>query len=109
MGKLKIDTIQQFQHLLEEHESFVFFKNSMTCPISSQAFSEYDTFTNAYPELPSYYLNVQQSRELSNYIAETFNVKHESPQVLLFKNKEVKWHISHWNITKKTLVENCVK
>ena len=46
-----------------------------------------------------YYLNVQEARPLSNAIAEQFQVKHESPQALLFVDGELKWHASHWTLT----------
>ncbi|WP_419150964.1 bacillithiol system redox-active protein YtxJ [Aeribacillus alveayuensis] len=106
MGKIKIDTIEQFQDLIEKHNKFVIFKNSVTCPISAAAFSQFDEFTNGHPEIAAYYLNVQESRSLSNYIAETYHIKHESPQVLLFENENVRWHTSHWEITKEALEVN---
>jgi len=99
----KIDTIEQFQKLTNDLDKFIFFKNSMTCPISTSAFSQFEQFTQEYPNVPTYYLNVQQSRELSNYIAEKFGVKHESPQILLFQDKQIVWHTSHWSITKEEI------
>lgn len=99
----KVDTIEHFQQLTIDNNQFIFFKNSMTCPISSNAFSQFEQFTKEYPKVPAYYLNVQQSRALSNYIAETYGIKHESPQIILFKNNEAKWHTSHWNITKEAI------
>lgn len=109
MEKKNIHTIEEFQAILEKSSAFLFFKNSTTCPISSKAFAEFDAFTNQYQNIPAYYLHVQQSRELSNYIAEAFQVKHESPQILYFTNKEVVWHTSHWHITEKSLTENVLK
>jgi bacillithiol system protein YtxJ len=53
-----------------------------------------------------YYLHVQEARALSNYIAETYSIKHESPQALLFKDGKVVWDASHWKITYASLQEN---
>lgn len=105
MNKILIDTIEQFKELENKHDSFLFFKNSITCPISHGAFDEFNHFIAEHKEVPAYYLNVQTSRELSNYIAETFQIKHESPQILLFKNKNVVWNTSHSNITYDVIVK----
>nr|WP_041582325.1 bacillithiol system redox-active protein YtxJ [Salisediminibacterium selenitireducens] len=80
------------------------FKNSTTCPVSREAFSEVKGFVQGYDgEAPVVYLNVQEARELSNRIAEEYGVKHESPQLLLIDDTEVKWHASHWKITEKAI------
>lgn len=101
----KIDSVEQFEQILQSKDSFMVLKHSLTCPISQGAYEEYEKFSKENEDYPSYYLVVQDSRPLANYIAETFNVKHESPQSLLFSNKNVKWHTSHWNITKDVLNE----
>lgn len=49
--------------------------------------------------LPSYYLDILEHRNISNDIATTFNVKHESPQVLLIKNGECVYNNSHNSIS----------
>lgn len=85
-------------------EGLVFvLKHSTTCPISQAAFGEYEKFTQEHPEANCYFLTVQDARPVSDYIAEQFQIKHESPQVILFKNKEISWHASHWKITKTAL------
>lgn len=102
MNIQKITSYDEFNEVLQSNEKMMFLKNSTTCPISAEALR---VFTIAADELHTiwYYLNVQESRELSNKIADQFNVKHESPQAFLFVNGEVKWHDSHWNITLETL------
>lgn len=77
-------------------------KHSNTCPISQEAYEEYEQFTSNN-SLPSYYLVVQESRELSNYVAEKFHIKHESPQAIFFSKGDVAWHASHFKITAKAL------
>lgn len=99
VDKQLIDTVEQFEDLFNKHEEFLFVKNSLTCPISQAAFEEYQEFVEKHQDYPSYHLHVQDSRSLSNYIAETFAIKHESPQALLFKGKDVVWNASHWKIT----------
>ena len=105
----KVELIEQFEKALKEHKRFLFIKHSLTCPISQSAFEEYEKFAEDHPEVATYYLYVQEARPLSNYIAETFGVKHESPQALLFENGSVVWHTYHWNITYDTLTKQIVK
>ncbi len=86
-------------------DQFILFKHSATCPVSGEAFEEYRLFADSEPDVPTVYLIVQEDRELSNHIAETYHVKHQSPQAILFRNGNVAWHDSHWRIKKETIEE----
>ncbi|MDT9024988.1 bacillithiol system redox-active protein YtxJ [Rossellomorea yichunensis] len=99
----KIETVQEFEQLSEKNSRFFFMKHSLTCPVSSNAFSEYQAFLNKHEEEDGYYLAVQESRELSNHIAEKYGIKHESPQAFLFIEGKPGWNASHWNITENEL------
>lgn len=101
----KIDTAEQFDQLIKSEKPFTFLKHSVTCPISQAAYEEYVQFTEENPNLNSYYLTVQDSRSLSSYIAEKFQIKHESPQAFFFNNQKVVWHASHWKITYDALTK----
>lgn len=102
MSKEQVTTIEEFENIVSRNEKFLLIKHSLTCPISGNAFDEYENFIKEN-NFPTYYLYVQEARPLSNYIAENFGVKHESPQALLFESGKVKWHASHWDITKSSL------
>ncbi|KMJ57074.1 hypothetical protein AB685_18940 [Bacillus sp. LL01] len=106
MSKTVIHTVEEFDQLVQENETFLFFKNSTTCPISHAAYEEFENFVADQDQVPCFYLNVQEARQLSNHIAETTEVKHESPQALLFKDGKVVWNASHWKITYSSLQEN---
>lgn len=108
MSRKTIETVEQFEELFNSHKEFLFVKNSLTCPISHAAFEEYQEFAEKHQNFPSYHLHVQDSRPLSNYITETFAIKHESPQALLFKDKKVVWNASHWKITYDELKKEIV-
>lgn len=99
----KIETLEQFNAIHEENPVYMLLKHSSTCPVSQAGYEEFEKFVEDLSEIPTFYLVVQEARPLSNHIAETFHVKHESPQVILFKNKDVTFHTSHWNITYDTL------
>jgi len=102
----KIETMEEFEALLETAEPYILFKHSTTCPISQGAYAEFEAYCQDAKETPTYYLYVQDARDVSNRIAEHFGIKHESPQVLYIKDGVAVWHTSHWNIKKQTLEEN---
>ena len=98
----KIDSINQFDQLVESEASFFLLKHSTTCPISQAGYNEFDKFEKNGNE-NCYILIIQESRDVSNYIAEKFHIKHESPQAILFVNSNVAWHASHFKITAKAM------
>ncbi|MGE6628844.1 bacillithiol system redox-active protein YtxJ [Bacillus sp. NPDC077027] len=106
MSKQLIETEEQFNKLTDQDGTFVFFKHSLTCPISQAAFHEFEAFASEHKEVPSYFLQIQNTRELSAYVAEATGVKHESPQAFVISGGKVKWHASHSKITKETLEQN---
>ncbi len=99
----KIDTHEQLEELLKKEEKFYLLKHSLTCPVSHAAYQEFQKFADENQEVPAYYLAIQESRPLSNAIAEKFQIKHESPQAILFSNGNPIWNASHWKITKRSL------
>lgn len=101
----KIDTVDQFEKLASEKNYFLLVKHSLTCPISGAAFEQYKQYVDQNENVDTYYLAVQDSRPLSNYIAENYHIKHESPQALLFLNNQVVWNASHSKITVPSLTE----
>lgn len=74
----------------------VIFKHSTRCGISSMVMRQ---FVNAYTltekELDLYYLDLLSYRDISNEIASKFQVMHESPQLLVIKNRVVVAYDSH--------------
>ncbi|WP_371809533.1 bacillithiol system redox-active protein YtxJ [Halobacillus sp. Marseille-Q1614] len=99
-----IDTNEKLSKIQEENPIFFLLKHSLTCPISESAKREFEAFCEE-SSYPCFILHVQESRKLSLSIADTYQVKHESPQVLLFKDNSVVWHDSHWKITQTSLKE----
>jgi bacillithiol system protein YtxJ len=56
------------------------FKHSTTCGVSARAAKEVEELATS---LPIYWVNVREQREVSNWIAKTYQVTHESPQLIL--------------------------
>ncbi len=78
-------------------------KHSLTCGISSGARGEFQDFAAAEKGVSCWEMAVQEARELSGLIARETGVRHESPQVILFRDGRVAWSASHWEITGETL------
>ena len=77
------------------------YKHSTTCPVSATAASEVKALETP---LTVYWVNVIEQRPLSNWIAEAFGVRHESPQLLFIKDGKVKQVWNHWHIKKDAVV-----
>ena len=75
-------------------------KHSTTCNISAIAKYRLDDDWNFEEgQLEAYYLDLLQYRSVSKYIAESLEVYHESPQVLLIINGECVYDTSHLDIS----------
>ncbi|ARJ51269.1 bacillithiol system redox-active protein YtxJ [Staphylococcus lutrae] len=101
---IKLTSIDQFEQTMEAHDYVFILKHSQTCPISDNAFDQFNKFLYER-DMDGYYVVVQEARELSDYIAEKTGVKHESPQAFYFVNGELKWHDHHQNITVSSLAK----
>jgi bacillithiol system protein YtxJ len=84
------------------------FKHSTRCSISSVAKSRLEKGTPP-ANVDFHYLDLIAYRNLSNSIATTFDVYHESPQVLLIINGECVYDESHMGITLRDISEQAQK
>jgi bacillithiol system protein YtxJ len=76
------------------------FKHSTRCSISSMAKLRLESSWDFEPEvLAPYFLDLISNREVSSFVAEHFEVYHESPQILLIKNGECTYDASHLDIS----------
>jgi len=85
-----------------EDEPVLVFKHSSACPISSSARDEMETLA-AEANAPVYKLVVQQSRAVSNEIADTLGVQHETPQAIVLAGGKAVFDTSHFDVTAETL------
>lgn len=84
----------------------VVFKHSTRCGISSMVMRQ---FVNAYAlsadDLDLYYLDLLSYRAVSDEVGYTFQVMHESPQLLIIKNGITELHASHGAINDVDLAQ----
>lgn len=77
----------------------IIFKHSTRCGISRMVIKQFETDYNVTEnDLDLYYLDLLNYREISNNIANTLQVMHESPQLLVIKKGVVVAHDSHGGI-----------
>jgi bacillithiol system protein YtxJ len=104
----KLQDSAQLQHIKEEsaQQTVLIFKHSTTCSISRATLDrlERNWKEEEMKNLKPYYLDLLSFRSISNEIAHTFDVQHESPQVLVIKNGAVIYHNSHFGIDYKSLL-----
>ena len=98
---IPLDSVEQ----LEEIESFsidntvLVFKHSTRCGVSSMVKRQFEkSLDENTRQMKLYYLDLISYREISNEIASRFNIRHQSPQLLLLKNGKVIDHASHHSI-----------
>lgn len=84
-------------------ERAVVFKHSRSCPVSWAASTQVRRFQKANPSVPVYTVTIQEDRELSRAIEAQTGIRHESPQVIVFRDGEVVDSASHEGVTERNL------
>jgi bacillithiol system protein YtxJ len=107
MNITHITSINDFENLLAESDNqpVLLFKHSTRCPVSFAALDEFHDFVADYggDSLQCAQVDVIRDRQVSNAIAATLDITHQSPQaILIFKQKPV-WNASHSAITQDSL------
>ena len=108
MAQLKeIKTVAEWEEAMGQSstKALLVFKHSTTCPISANAFKEFEAYLNDAPREDVDYVMVKviESRDVSNKIADDLGVKHESPQAIVVEGRKQTWNTSHRDITQKSL------
>lgn len=92
---LELDSIDRLDEVFKESlvRPVVVFKHSNRCGISSHLFEEIHAV-----ESDVNVVVVQESRDVSDAIAERTGFRHHSPQVFVLKNGRAVYHASHYAI-----------
>ena len=97
----KLENISDIDAIIDQSELniIVIFKHSTRCGISSSVLRRFEKQTNPPTDQTNFYLlNVIQHRNISNEISQQLSIEHESPQLIIIKNREVIAHDSHYDI-----------
>ncbi|GGW43304.1 bacillithiol system redox-active protein YtxJ [Arenibacter certesii] len=84
----------------------IIFKHSTTCGVSRMVMNRFnESYTLSSDQVDLYYLDLHSYRNISNEVANLFQLRHESPQLLIIKNGVVVAHDSHSGISQLNLGE----
>jgi len=87
---------------LARHPLAVIFKAGM-CHRSDVAQASIEALLEARPEVPYGLIPVVQARAASNHVAARTGVRHESPQLLVFRDGTLVMSRNHWDVTGEVL------
>ncbi|MBE8722178.1 bacillithiol system redox-active protein YtxJ [Sphingobacterium pedocola] len=105
MNWITLSTADQLDAIYTSNEIVVLFKHSTRCPVSSMAKRSLEFDKELIPEgAKFYYLDLIANRSLSNKIAELWDVRHESPQILIVKGEICLYNASHQDIEMRELI-----
>lgn len=98
-----LSTIAQIDDIIEESKSkpILIFKHSFSCGTSAMVLDRLNRKwkTDEMSLLKTYFLDLLSNRDVSNHIATTFGVRHQSPQVLIIYGGDCIYDNSHMGIS----------
>lgn len=96
---ISLTEIDELIHIKERsfQRPQILFKHSTRCGTSSLVLNRLDR-AKEIPEADFYFLDLIRYRNISDAIADLFNVYHESPQVLVIKDGKCHYEESHLGI-----------
>ncbi len=98
---IAITTAQMVDDIIEASKTKpqIIFKDSITCGISAYAKERLLAGNDLLISKADFnYLDLLAYRSVSNFIADELQVIHQSPQIIVLKNKEVVYKVSHHSI-----------
>jgi len=100
-----LDTLRGFEALLVPSADLrIIYKHSTQCGMCDSAIEEVRDFEGRHPAAAAiYYLDLWAHREVSDAVARTLGVRHESPQVILLKDGKVQAVLNHRAIRAEAL------
>ena len=92
-----LTSVDQIRTISERSKSKtqVIFKHSTRCGISSMVMNQFVSMYDLDANIDLYYLDLLSYREVSNEVGYTFQVIHQSPQLLIIRNEVTVAHVSH--------------
>ena len=105
---LPLKDLQHLDAIIEQSKDVKFekvaiFKHSTRCTISDMVKNRLEKSAVDKDTFPVYYLDLIAYRNISNRIAELFDVEHESPQLLIIKDGICVENASHTDVTAQML------
>ncbi len=107
MNWTEINSLDQLHQIISESEQHpvLIYKHSTRCGTSRMVLDRLERNWNGMTEIKPYFLDLISHREISNAIADTFGIEHESPQVLLIANGRAVYDDSHYAVNVQSIVD----
>jgi bacillithiol system protein YtxJ len=104
-----LDTLDTWRDAQEQSASgpVLIYKHSSICPTSARAEKQMRQVAEEH-NVPVYRVVVQESRDVSDRIAEDTGVRHESPQLLILQNGDAVFDASHHRVKADRVREQLV-
>ena len=100
MNWTQLESTEQLNQIKQQQGYSLIFKHSTRCSISMMAKRRFELDWEDLPaDMPLYFLDLIRYRDISNQVAQLFQVHHESPQLLLIKDGECILDQSHGAIS----------
>lgn len=104
---IEISSLGELDQAIEESNDkpSIFFKHSTRCSISSMALNRFESDWKEDSDAKLYFIDLIKNRDVSNMLAEKANVYHQSPQVIVMKDKKSIYDASHSAIAANEILE----
>jgi bacillithiol system protein YtxJ len=103
---ITLTSLEQLETIKKESETeaILIFKHSTRCGISRMVIKQFENlFTEEHKNLKVYYLDLLNYRNISDEVGIAFQIMHQSPQLIVVKNKVSVFNASHSDITQTAL------
>lgn len=110
----KLTAISQLTDLLSisENQPVLIFKHSTRCSVSSAALDRVERKWNDATDTATvqpWFLDLIAHRDISNQIANDYEVEHQSPQILLIHNRNCVYAATHYDINYADIMDEVAK
>lgn len=98
----ELTSVDQLERIKAESNDapVLIYKHSTRCGISSMVMDRLErSWVDEGNSIKPYYLDLITFRDVSNAVAQVFDIYHESPQVILIKNGRAIYEASHMAIS----------
>ena len=104
---IPLTDLDQLNEIIElsNEKPIAIFKHSTRCSISRFALKQFEKEFDSADATDTYFLDLIEYRDVSNEIANRFQVVHQSPQLLLIKSGQSVYEASHSDIDAKDFAE----
>lgn len=97
---IPLETVEQLQTLQKESESqpVVIYKHSTRCTTSHMILNRIQRSGQIWSGVRMYFLDLLRHKSLSATVESIFSVRHESPQLLVIRDRAAVLNLSHFDI-----------